>query len=435
MRIRNLLLLFILLGGLGLHGQDTITVMQYNLLYYGNYNSGYADCNESTNNTQEKDEHIRTILNHVKPDILTVNEFGATQSILDNFLRHNLNIHGVDYWKTDNLVNYANSNIVNHIFYNSQKMELKRHRVIRTAVRDIDAYELYFKTSGLVAGDTIKLVCMVAHLKAGDSSTDESKRRAMLQNAMDFIDENYPNDNVLIMGDFNMYSSTESGYRLLTQSYANPDILFVDPLSLVNGVGYWHGRQQFAPFHTQSTRGWSDNPCHSGGGMDDRFDMILMSDEIYMGFNSLRYVNGSYTAVGNDGNHFNQSINSGYNNTVPAEVLNALYNNSDHLPITMRIKVYGNLGVEEQSLEELQATLAPNPATDRVMVSFYNPTDSQVRFELMSLQGQIIATDASSFGQGSHQFEMSLPDVAPGFYLIRVSHNNGWCQTLKLIKK
>ena len=101
----------------------------------------------------------------------------------------------------------------------------------------------------------------------------------------------------------------------------------------------------------------------------------------------------------------------------------------------MRIKVYGNLGVEEQSLEELQATLAPNPATDRVMVSFYNPTDSQVRFELMNLQGQILATDASSFGQGSHQFEMSLPDVAPGFYLIRVSHNNGWCQTLKLIKK
>ena len=79
--------------------QDTITVMQYNLLEYGNYQSGFADCYETNNNTQHKDECIRTILNYVKPDIFTVCEFGATAALQNDFLRHNLNINGADYWQ------------------------------------------------------------------------------------------------------------------------------------------------------------------------------------------------------------------------------------------------------------------------------------------------------------------------------------------------
>ena len=85
--------------------QDTLTVMQYNLLYYGNYQSGYADCYETNNNTQQKDEYIRTILDYVKPDIFTVCEFGAPQQLLDDFVRHNLNIGNVNYWQTDNILN------------------------------------------------------------------------------------------------------------------------------------------------------------------------------------------------------------------------------------------------------------------------------------------------------------------------------------------
>ena len=101
--------IFFFLCILSLHAQDTITVMQYNLLEYGNYNSAFADCYETNNNTQRKDECIRLLMDHVKPDILTVCEFGATQSLLTGFLDHNLNINGVNYWKSDN-VHYASYN-------------------------------------------------------------------------------------------------------------------------------------------------------------------------------------------------------------------------------------------------------------------------------------------------------------------------------------
>lgn len=415
-----------------LQAQDTITVMQYNLLQYGNYNSGFADCYETNNNTQRKDECIRILKDYVNPDIITVCEFGSTQQLQNDFIRHNLNINGADYWKTDNIINYAHSSIINHIFYDSRKMELKNHVALRTDPRDTDIYELYLKTPELISGDTIKLVCIVAHPKAG--MYYESERRATMQRAMDYVNNFYPNDNVLIMGDFNMYGASESGYRLLTQTYSNSDILFVDPIANLGGVGEWNNNIQYEPFHTQSTRSYSEE-CFSGGGLDDRFDMILMSDEIYMGFNKVKYVNNSYKAIGNDGRHFNQSINQNGNDVVPDLVAEALFDASDHLPVTMKMNVFSQLGVEDQTLPVTNAYLTPNPVAEKALLSFYTPMESTMTIELLTLQGQRISIDAASFGQGSHQFEMSLADLAPGFYLVRLTQENGWNQTLKLVKQ
>ena len=431
MRIRiHLLIVLFTLIALAAKAQDTLTVMQYNLLYYGNYNSGFADCYETNNNTQRKDECIRTILDYVKPDIFTVCEFGATQALQNDFLRHNLNINGANYWQSDNIINYAGENIINHIFYDSRKMGLKRHVALRTSPRDTDIYELYLKTPGLAAGDTVKLVCIVAHPKAGQGY--EASRRALMQVAMDHVNQYYPTDNVLIMGDFNMYGASESGYRLLTQTYSNPAICFMDPLSFLGGVGEWNNNNQFAPFHTQSTRSYSEE-CFSGGGLDDRFDFILMADEIAVSYNHMRYVQGSYKAVGNDGRHFNMSVDQGTNTAVPAEVAEALFDGSDHLPVTMKIAVDVHLGVDDNETQSLQASVAPNPARDFATVSFFNPAQGQVQFDLYSLQGQLVQHASNAFGEGSQQFELDLQGLTKGFYLLRMTHESGWRQTVKVV--
>ena len=412
------------------NAQDTLTVMQYNLLEYGNYNSGFADCYETNNNTQRKDECIRTLVDYVKPDIFTVCEFGATQQLLTDFLRHNLNINGADYWQSDNIINYAGSNIINHIFFDSRKIGLKKHVALRTQPRDTDVYELYLKTPNLAAGDTIKLVCIVAHPKAGMGY--EANRRALMQVAMDHVNQYYPTDNVLIMGDFNMYGASESGYRLLTQTYSNPSICFMDPVAILGGVGEWNNNIQFTQFHTQSTRSYSDE-CFSSGGLDDRFDFILMADEIAFSYNHMRYVQGSYHAVGNDGHHFNMSVDQGYTSSVPAEVAEALFDGSDHLPVTMKIAVDVKVGIEENVAQTLQAYVAPNPASEKAVVHFFNPSQGQVQFDLYSLQGQLLAKESSHFDSGSQRFELSLQDLTKGFYLLRIRHANGWRQTVKVV--
>ena len=411
--------------------QDTLTVMQYNLLYYGNYNSGFADCYETNNNTQRKDECIRTLVDYVRPDIFTVCEFGATQALQNDFLRHNLNINGADYWQSDNIVNHAGSNIINHIFYDSRKMGLKRHVALQTQPRDTDIYELYLKTPSLAAGDTTKLVCIVAHPKAGQGY--ESQRRTLMQVAMDYVNQHYSTENVLIMGDFNMYSANESGYRLLTETYSNPYARFLDPVASIGGVGEWNNNSQFAQFHTQSTRSYSDE-CFSSGGLDDRFDFILMSDEIAFGYNHLRYAQGSYHAVGNDGQHFNQSIDQGTNTSVPAAVVEALFDGSDHLPVTMKIAVDVHLGVDDNEALSLCASVAPNPATSKAIVHFFNPADGNVQFELYSIQGQMMMKASERFASGSQRFELPLHDLTKGFYLLQIRHGSGWNQTIKIMK-
>ena len=412
------------------NAQDTLTVMQYNLLEYGNYNSGFADCYETNNNTQRKDECIRTLVDYVKPDIFTVCEFGATQQLLTDFLRHNLNINGADYWQSDNIINHAGSNIINHIFFDSRKIGLKKHVALRTQPRDTDVYELYLKTPNLAAGDTIKLVCIVAHPKAGMGY--EANRRALMQVAMDHVNQYYPTDNVLIMGDFNMYGASESGYRLLTQTYSNPSICFMDPVAILGGVGEWNNNVQFTQFHTQSTRSYSDE-CFSSGGLDDRFDFILMADEIAFSYNHMRYVQGSYRAVGNDGHHFNMSVDQGYNSSVPTEVAEALFDGSDHLPVTMKIAVDVKVGIEENLAQALQATVAPNPASEKAVVHFFNPSQGQVQFDLYSLQGQLMAMESRHFDSGSQRFELSLNGLTKGFYLLQIKHDNGWRQTVKVV--
>ena len=421
-----IILLWIVLSA---NAQDTLTVMQYNLLEYGNYQSWFADCYETNNNTQRKDECIRTIMDYVKPDILTVCEFGATQALQNAFISHNLNINGANYWQSDNIINYASSNIINHIFFDSRKLGLKKHVALRTNPRDTDVYELYLKTASLAAGDTIKLVCIVAHLKAGQGY--EASRRAQIQKAMDYVNQNYSTDNVLIMGDFNMYGASESGYRLLTQTYNNPSICFMDPLGS-SGVGEWNNNSLFTPFHTQSTRYYSDE-CFSSGGLDDRFDFILMADEIAFSYNHLRYVQGSFHAVGNDGHHFNMSVNQGYNSSVPVEVAEALFDASDHLPVTMKIAVDAKLGINKSEETTLEAFVTPNPATDVANVHFFNPSQGLVQFDLYSLQGQLVQRTTADFGEGSNHFELSLQGLTKGFYMLHIRHSDGWRQTIKVV--
>lgn len=412
---RFFVFLSLMLLPIALMAQDTLTVMQYNLLEYGNYQSGFAHCDETSNNTQHKDECIRTILDLVKPDIFTVCEFGATDRLQSDFLRHNLNVaSSINYWKTDDIKNYAGSNIINHIFYDSRKMELKKHVALRTSPRDTDVYELYLKTSSLIAGDTIKLVCIVVHPKADSYGVSyESSRLATMETIMDYVGEHYSDENVLVMGDFNMYRASESGYQWLTQNYPNGDALFVDPLAHLGGVGEWNNLPEFAPFHTQSTRS-PNTDCFSSGGLDDRFDFILISDEIYHGYNKLKYIDRTYKAVGNDGNHFNQSINQNTNTAVSAEVAQALYDASDHLPVTMKIRVFDNLGVEESTMAEL--LVYPNPTSGMITVETCREVPQQ-EYRVFNMMGQqLLSGTISSMSQ-----TIDVSHLSNGLYFISVN--------------
>ena len=86
------IILFLLLGfHLSASAQtETLKVMQYNLLNYGN-NTSY--CTQSNNNINDKNGYIRTILTAYYPDVLTVCEMGKSSSLPTDFLNKREPIH------------------------------------------------------------------------------------------------------------------------------------------------------------------------------------------------------------------------------------------------------------------------------------------------------------------------------------------------------
>ncbi len=163
----------------------------------------------------------------------------------------------------------------------------------------------------------------------------------------DFLGEGI---SVVYAGDHNFYYSDSREPAWDTLTAAGPGQTN-DPL---NRVGNWHSNSSFADVHTQS-------PCNSscplvGGGMDDRFDFQLVTGELLDG-EGLSYIgptsvgmNGlehSYHAFGNNGSTYNGNINSASNTVslsgvtsyTKSQILDALWNASDHLPVVADYQV------------------------------------------------------------------------------------------------
>jgi hypothetical protein len=314
---------------------DTLRVMQYNLLNYGNYTSY---CTPSNNNIDDKDEYLISLIDYVKPDIFSVNEISENSYYQQYLLDAVLNINGINYYQKAQGTNIAGSSIVNMLYYNSNKLSLSFQDVIETDLRDINLYRLFYKfQNGYPISDTIFLNCITAHLKSGNTSSSREQRANMTLAVMNYINNQNLIGNTIFMGDLNVYYSDEEAYQNLTQNFST-DIRFFDP---INTPGNWHSNQSYAFTHTQSTH-LTSNGCSASGGMDDRFDFILLSERIMNFQENIEFISGSYTSLGQDGLHLNQSINYPQNNSAPENIIEALYYMSDHLPVYIDLMIESN---------------------------------------------------------------------------------------------
>ena len=424
--------LFILLFLLGfsisaIAQNDTLKVMQYNLLNYGN-NTGY--CTTTNNNINDKNGYIRTILTAYYPDILTVCEIGRGSNLPNDFLNNVLNINGLNYWMTSAGSNTGNSSsLINCIFYNSTKLTLTGHHTAQTYTRDVDVYDFTFKNDD---SGKIQLTCVIAHLKAGTGSDNESKRKMMAENTMRYLEANYRERNVLIMGDFNLYTSSEPAYQALTNQSTYPNSFFIDPL-YPYGVGAWNSNYNYKDYHTQSTHKDNDSNCHSSGGMDDRFDFILMSENIYGGRDGIRYIGGSYNALGNDGNHYNKSINYPVNQAVSQAVADALYNNSDHIPVTMELVAYLNEDVNEMNTNELSFDIFPNPTSKEINIRFYQENLNRANILLINTLGQTVYSKDVFVNDCLSEHVINVENLPKGFYFLKITNADGLTNTSKIV--
>ena len=274
--------------------------------------------------------------------------------------------------------------------------------------------------------DTTRINVLVGHFKAGSSTSDQAQRARTTESVMASLDSMNATGNYLFAGDFNMYRSTEAAYQDLT-NYVDPTLRFFDP---INVPGNWSNSAVRAFTHTQSTR--TSGGCFAGGGMDDRFDFILASDEVINGTDKVRYIPNTYQAVGQDGNRFNQTIISPTNNSVPTVVSQALYNMSDHLPVIMDLEISlpaGPLSIQEQT--GIKKLKFQNPNEGNLLIDLSNQTEQLKRIEILDVTGKIILErDLNS----ERYIQFDIANFSKGTYFIRVESSSYQQTVEKLIK-
>lgn len=408
--------------------KDTIQVMQYNLLNYGNY---WNDCTTNTNNVNTKNIHLRTIIDHVKPDIFTVNELSETTSYHQMILDQVLNTNGDNHYRKAVSFNYAESFLVNMLYYNGNKLSLYSQDVVHSAVRDIDVFTLYYNASDLAqTHDTIFITCFVAHLKAGNSSSDASKRAGMVSTAMTYIRTHQLPDNMLFMGDFNVYTHQEQAYINLLYNY-NGTQYFYDP---IDRPGKWNNNYDYRDVHTQSTHA-NNTACFSHGGMDDRFDFILASGSLLEGSDKMKLLTNTYEALGNDGEHYNKSLTDSPTNTsAPSPVIDALYNMSDHLPILSKIQVDATLGLGE-NITAITAIKFQNPSSSNLQLTVNVKVPQSIKLEIYDVYGRLVFTKQYSNFGNSLSADISMHKLADGPYVLTLTDENGNKASRKFILK
>mgnify|MGYP001183731925 CR=1 FL=1 len=409
------------------YAQDTLTILQYNLLWYGEETDW---CDNLNNNINEKDGYLRTIINYTKPDIFSVNEMSNSPAIHQHLLDQVLNTDGVECYQKANFLSVANTDIVNMLYFNTNKLDLHSHYIAQSYIRDIDVYKLYLLSDGLLAGDTTFIICVVAHLKSSSGEENEEKRRIMANNTMNWLDNFDDNNNYMMMGDFNVYSPTEPSYQEFL-NYENPSLRFIDP---VNQTGEWHNNSNYSNVHTQSTHS-SGNGCPSTGGMDDRFDFILISSSINHGTKDIHYIEDSYWAVGQDGQHFNKALNSSPTNTsVPPDVLDALYHNSDHLPVIMKLYTEKALGIDEFNPDLFDHVSILNPAQNQLDLKIGVRTPCNAQLQVYNVYGHLLMQTDLQLHSGDNKISKSIQWFKPGIYIIRLTDEQSNTVVLKLIK-
>lgn len=407
---------------------DTIRLMQYNLL---NYRNTTGQCTNSTNNAEKKDGHLQTIVAHVKPDVLMVNEMGANWLNPNKLLNNALNKNGVSHFDQAEYANNSFSSLANMLFFNKDKLVLFSQDAIAKdtfgadLVRVIDVYTLYIKNDGLAFGDTTFLTFFLVHLKAGSGSSDKEQRAKMTIAAMEYLKKRHTTHNYFFAGDFNIQTHSEACYQELTKNSA-PTIRFYDPK---DAPGSWNNNSLYANLHTQSTHsGDSRGGCFSTGGMDDRFDFILCGKEVMDDTYGVRYLSGTYKAVGQDSRRFNGDVTTPTNNSVPSNVATALYEMSDHLPVRMDIEVTSRNTSQNDLASPKQLVVGYG---QNGIINIYHPRHTQLkRIGLYNNSGQLMKE--INVRNNTVNTKLDLSTYAFGLYVVKALDENGVVYTQKV---
>jgi hypothetical protein len=261
----------------------------------------------------------------------------------------------------------ANSSGDSAFFYKKSKFDFLTTTTVNSSAgvdplqpRNTYRYDIQVKNT------TEKIGMYAVHMKSSSAGADQARRQVEadnIRNNAQGINTNGSGSalpsgyHYLMAGDTNFQSSTQAAFQTLTSaSYESSTAgRFFDP---INSPGTWNNNASFKYIHTQ-------DPRATPGGMDDRLDMILLSESLktgaltYDGNPNLAYStstwndpNHSYRVWGNDGQQaLKADMSLTGNQMVGTTIANAIYNTvptaGGHLPVFLDLVLSSGAAVPE----------------------------------------------------------------------------------------
>lgn len=203
--------------------------------------------------------------------------------------------------------------------------------------------------------------CYNLHMKSSDTSADQSRRLVEANIIRDDANSFTDGRHFIVCGDLNIQASSQAAYQRFVGSELDNSGRVFDPINRDSNqgsglVGNWNNNNNYRFIHTQ-------DPAIGSAGMDDRFDVLLLSSGLLDG-NGLDYVgqpnipfnlstwndpNHSYRVFGNDGTSFDAPMkitgNTQLGTSLAQQLMNTLKSGSTsgyqigHLPVFLDMKV------------------------------------------------------------------------------------------------
>lgn len=375
-----------------LFAQDQVKIASYNLLNYP------ISSNDSRNG------YFKTVIDSMQPDVLVVEEI-TSQAGVDQFLAQVLD----SSFSAGTFINGPDTDC--GIFFKDSLFEFVSNVPISTDLRNIYQFTISYKPSH----DSLRIYAL--HLKASEGIDNEQKRLAEVNKLRQVTDALPQFTDYVVLGDFNIYYSSEPAFVKLLDTTSTG--YFIDPDS---AVGYWNSNPSFAAIHSQSSRVNSIGGG-SGGGLDDRFDMILVSPSL-MQKGKMDYIDSTLKPYGNDGHHFNGNINDPPFIIIPQNVADALYYASDHLPVmadftfekTVDIEDVRNI-ISDYNLEQNY----PNPFNPSTTIRFKLPVTEKVDLRVYDILGREVARLYDKIAPaGVVNVDFNACSLPSGMYIYRI---------------
>ncbi|HXS35255.1 MAG TPA: hypothetical protein VN721_01030 [Flavipsychrobacter sp.] len=447
------LLLFIVIPNV--KAQDTLRVMAYNVLTYGDGCQGPPDT---------LNKYLKTIVAYTNPDVISMEKMASIQvspsdirgilpyGYADSIVQNALNVAYPNRYDHCPLTNTVESTDMCVLFYDKHKLTFESVATLVAYITDFDMYKFYYNDPKLsTIHDTTFLYFVLNHTQSGDNAT---MRDTQIANESKVIESRfYHLPNMISMGDFNTRSSYEGCYQALTNP-ADTNFRFYDPAFYPDATytypATWDSDPAAFTTHlTTSTRqsGSIPNSCGTSGGAKSWYDHMFISPWIIENANYVKYIPNSYRTIGNDGHRLGISVNdssSVKNFSAPSNVINALFQFSNKYPVMVDLAVTSNTTGVSPTDPELPTAVA-RLELSKEHITIVNPILSRLTMHIPeALIGKPVTTECyDSYGRLLMQKNIVLNSSVmqlqnnwqPGVYYIRIYNKDGILCHTSIVKE